>query len=168
MEALGDCTVANAPRLHSELLTDVLPSHTPAGRLISRGPRADNMSEVLAAGQIVHPAARANLRQRRHPDVVSVPISDAPPTRTGLVVCSTEPSDAACAFVAVARLVLARHDRHAPEPVHGRKSGRSVGAPAGQVRVSVSRYHATVAARPSRRAVGSTPNRSWNGVDTMF
>lgn len=117
-EELGDHAVADVPHLPHGLAQELLPRWTPLGRPVVRGPVVRSMTELLgavASGSIVHPTARSGSQYRSHPAVVAVPIVDAPPLRSGLVVRSRATGPAALALLEVAaRVVAARREADHP------------------------------------------------------
>lgn len=88
LEELSSRRLVDAPGLPPELAEALLPSRTPSGRAIPRGPVVHSMSEVMlavATGAAVHPTAASTLQFRAHPDVVGVPLVDAPQVQSSLV-----------------------------------------------------------------------------------
>lgn len=76
------------PVLPASWAEAMLPRRTPGGRPIPRGPRASTFHEVLtmvAAGEGLMPLNEHVLRYYTHPEVVFVPVRDAPTTAWSLV-----------------------------------------------------------------------------------
>lgn len=76
------------PTLPDSWTEAMLPQRTPSGRPIPRGPRAGTFHEVLtmvAAGEGLMPLNEHVLRYYTHPEVVFVPVHDAPATAWSLV-----------------------------------------------------------------------------------
>ncbi|MGW6054127.1 LysR family transcriptional regulator [Streptomyces sp. NPDC055189] len=89
VEVLGDHIV---PRLHGPLPayweSAVLPTRTPAGRPVRRGPAVSTFNEALAlvaAGGVVCPVPDEGRRYNAQTDVVYLPLHDAPPVQWALV-----------------------------------------------------------------------------------
>ncbi|MCQ4206448.1 LysR family transcriptional regulator [Streptomyces longispororuber] len=89
MEVLGDHKL---PRVDGPLPayweSTVLPVCTPAGRPIRRGPAVSTFYEVLAlvaAGDVVCTVPDEGRRYHAQPDIVFLPVPDAPPVQWGLV-----------------------------------------------------------------------------------
>ncbi|WP_329374705.1 LysR family transcriptional regulator [Streptomyces sp. NBC_01483] len=89
MEVLGDHIV---PRLNGPLPayweSAVLPARTPAGRSVRRGPAASTFYEILAlvaAGDAVCTVPDEGRRYNAQPDVVFLPLHDAPPVQWALI-----------------------------------------------------------------------------------
>lgn len=69
-------------------LDHYLPSQTPAGRPITRGPSVTYWQEVfprIAAGHGITPTAWRSVEHQAHPGVAFVPFRDAPPIEYGLI-----------------------------------------------------------------------------------
>jgi DNA-binding transcriptional LysR family regulator len=71
------------------LLEAVLPTRTPSGRPIARSDRtvsstAQSITEV-ARGRVVHLTVESQARFAGHPDIVLLPVIDAPPIPIGLI-----------------------------------------------------------------------------------
>ena len=67
---------------------DRTPDRTPSGRPVPRGPEGTTFSEMLslvALGQGVLPVGEETRRYHPRPDLVYVPIEDAPPIERGFV-----------------------------------------------------------------------------------
>ncbi|MFF5211769.1 LysR family transcriptional regulator [Streptosporangium sp. NPDC000396] len=88
-EDLGDCVVFRVdPPIPTYWEAAVSPWHTPSGRPIPRGPAVSTFQEMLAlisAGEAVSPVFAHGSRYYVRPDVVYLPIRDAPPGRWALV-----------------------------------------------------------------------------------
>lgn len=89
MEVLGDHIV---PRLKGPIPTywetSVLPTRTPAGRPVRRGPAVTTFYEILAlvaAGDAVCPVPDEGRRYNAQTDVVYLPLHDAPPVQWALI-----------------------------------------------------------------------------------
>ncbi|MGD6756210.1 LysR family transcriptional regulator [Streptomyces sp. BH105] len=89
LEVLGDHPV---PSLEGAIpaywASAVLPTRTPAGRPVSQGPAVSTFYEVLAlvaAGDVVCTVPDEGRRYHAHPDVVFLPVHDAPPVQWGLI-----------------------------------------------------------------------------------
>ncbi|MEJ3748643.1 LysR family transcriptional regulator [Actinomycetes bacterium KLBMP 9797] len=98
-----DHPLAHRDRVHYEDLADyqvpastapdywaatLVPSHTPSGRAIPRGPFVANFQEiatVVAAGNAVCPVHEHATRYYARPDIRYLPIADAPPAQWALV-----------------------------------------------------------------------------------
>lgn len=90
----------------------MLPSATPEGRPVPRGPRAATFHEVLALvaeGRVVSPLNAHVTRYYAHPGVALVPIADAPATEWSLVWPAARETPLVRAFTTAARETL-------PEP----------------------------------------------------
>jgi DNA-binding transcriptional LysR family regulator len=89
MEVLGDHEVPRADGpIPAYWESTVLPACTPAGRPVPRGPAVSTFYEVLAlvaTGSIVCPVPDEGRRYHAQPDIVFLPIHDAPPVQWGLI-----------------------------------------------------------------------------------
>jgi DNA-binding transcriptional LysR family regulator len=110
MEDLGDCIVlmpsGPVPDYWYEAL---VPTHTPAGRPVPRGPRVATWQEGLAAvaaGQFVTPVQAEAALYYRWPNLVYVPIQDAPLGEWALVWRTAGETALVRAFVRTAQDVL--------------------------------------------------------------
>ncbi len=73
----------------------MVPTRTPLGRRIPRGPAARTFHEVLslvASGQCVHPLGEIAARYNRPPGIVFLPMPDAPTLHFALTWRSTDDS----------------------------------------------------------------------------
>lgn len=89
LEVLADHPVVQYPAVTSaEFKRDRTPERTPAGRPVPKGPHGTTFSEMLslvALGRGVLPVGEQTERYHPRPDVVYVPIYDAPPIERGPV-----------------------------------------------------------------------------------
>ncbi|EHK87585.1 LysR family transcriptional regulator [Saccharomonospora azurea] len=89
LETLGDHPVVQYPAVTSAAFKrDRTPDRTPSGRPVPRGPEGTTFSEMLslvALGQGVLPVGEETRRYHPRPDLVYVPIEDAPPIERGFV-----------------------------------------------------------------------------------
>jgi DNA-binding transcriptional LysR family regulator len=89
LEVLGEHPVIQYPAVTSDAFKrDRTPDRTPSGRPVPKGPAGNSFSEMLtlvAMGRGVLPVGAHSRAYYPRPDVVYVPISDAPPIRRGLV-----------------------------------------------------------------------------------
>ncbi|ANY07750.1 LysR substrate-binding domain-containing protein [Pseudonocardia sp. HH130630-07] len=105
VEVLADRGVCRFPRYPESLHLPILPKATPSGRPIPVVLDVDGIWDVLEAvarGRIVHPTSARITDYYNHPDVVFVPLHDAPALCTALTWVSGAESAAARAFVAEA------------------------------------------------------------------
>ncbi|WP_412537961.1 LysR family transcriptional regulator [Longispora sp. K20-0274] len=110
MEDLAETTFVQIPDIGEGYLSNRVPSRTPSGRPIVRGPHARTINEVLAmvaAGRGVFTVGALSRRYHARPDLAFVPISDAPPLRCGLVWRADAATPAIAAFAELAREVAA-------------------------------------------------------------
>ena len=88
-EDIADFRVGRFDFLPKEMIADLIPSETPAGRPIPRTTeQVRSLAQVateVALGRIVHPTVPRFGERFGHPEIVLVPIADLPPSRTGLV-----------------------------------------------------------------------------------
>ncbi|WP_051833628.1 LysR substrate-binding domain-containing protein [Streptomyces katrae] len=93
LEDLGDNHVVDfGPHAPEYWVTAVVPTRTPLGRRIPRGPAARTLHEVfslVASGQCVHPLGEIAARYNRPPDIVFLLIDDAPTIHWALTWRST-------------------------------------------------------------------------------
>ena len=81
LEDLGDCTVVRGTNLPASMEEFFHPSRTPSGRPIRRGPETSSWHEILmmvAAGNAVTASGSDVLPFYAWPDIVYLPIEDAP------------------------------------------------------------------------------------------
>ncbi|GHF30144.1 LysR family transcriptional regulator [Kitasatospora xanthocidica] len=87
VEVLADHPVVQYPAVTSAAFKrDRTPDHTPSGRPVAKGPAGGTFSEMLglvAMGRGVLPVGEHSRRYYPRPDVVYVPIHDAPPIERG-------------------------------------------------------------------------------------
>ncbi|MFF0544439.1 LysR family transcriptional regulator [Nocardia thailandica] len=93
LEDLADHRVADLGPAAPEYWVDAMvPTHTPRGRRIPRGPVARTFHELLSAvagGECVHPFGEIAARYNSPPGIVFVPMPDSPELRWALVWRST-------------------------------------------------------------------------------
>ncbi|MEU4423496.1 LysR family transcriptional regulator [Actinoplanes sp. NPDC024001] len=89
LEVLADHPVIQYPAVTSNAFKrDRTPERTPSGRAVPKGPSGNSFSEMLtlvAMGRGVLPVGSHSRSYYPRPDIVYVPISDAPPINRGLV-----------------------------------------------------------------------------------
>jgi DNA-binding transcriptional LysR family regulator len=82
LEDLGDDHVVDlGPEAPEYWVASMVPTRTPLGRRVPRGPAARTFHEILslvAAGDCVHPLGDIAARYNRPPGIVFVPLQDAP------------------------------------------------------------------------------------------
>jgi DNA-binding transcriptional LysR family regulator len=82
LEDLGDNHVVDlGPEAPEYWVASMVPTRTPLGRRVPRGPAARTFHEILslvAAGDCVHPLGDIAARYNRPPGIVFVPLQDAP------------------------------------------------------------------------------------------
>lgn len=93
LEDLADNRVVDlGPDAPEYWITAMVPTRTPLGRRIPRGPVARTFHELLAlvsAGQCVHPLGEIAARYNSPPGIVFIPMPDAPPLQWALTWSST-------------------------------------------------------------------------------
>jgi DNA-binding transcriptional LysR family regulator len=108
VEDLADYVVAEVETLPPELLTAFTPSVTPSGRPIPHRKvtgTLDNLA-LVARGEIVHATVTSLPNYVNYPGITYVPISDLPPSQSGLVWRTSSETAAIRAFAAVAAEVV--------------------------------------------------------------
>lgn len=89
LEVLADHPVVQYPKVTSaEFKRDRTPDRTPSGRPVPKGPAGNTFSEMLslvAMGRGVLPVGEQTRHYYPRPDLVYVPIHDAPPILRGPV-----------------------------------------------------------------------------------
>ncbi|WP_192759779.1 LysR family transcriptional regulator [Actinomadura algeriensis] len=89
LEDFGDCTFITPKSAVPAYIEEVFqPSHTPAGRPVRRGPQIANWHDLLttvSSGQAVGATVAEAARFYPWPNLVFVPVRDAPPCRWALV-----------------------------------------------------------------------------------
>ncbi|CAO5162483.1 LysR family transcriptional regulator [Frankia sp. AiPs1] len=88
LEDFGDCTVLTGSAVPSYMEETFNPFRTPAGRLVPRGPKVSTWHEemaTVAAGQAVTGVAAEAGQFYPWPNIVYLPIRDAPPCQWALV-----------------------------------------------------------------------------------
>ncbi|MEV0271785.1 LysR family transcriptional regulator [Hamadaea sp. NPDC050747] len=111
LEDLGDCVTIDLGTLPSGWIEAMVPSRTPSGRPIPRGPHAATLHEILtsvAADAFVTPLNQHARHYYSHPGVVLVPIHDASATEWALVWRANDTSALLRAFVETAATVGSR------------------------------------------------------------
>ncbi|MFJ4652582.1 LysR family transcriptional regulator [Nocardia sp. NPDC088792] len=112
LEDLARMTVLQLPgTLPESLRADRTPSTTPAGHPVRLGRSADTFDEILTlvgTGHGVFPVGAQARRYHVRPDIVYVPIRDAPPLKWGLVWRTAAESPRIRAFDDAARDLLRR------------------------------------------------------------
>jgi len=107
---IPDIPVSDVPVFPREMMDAFIPPVTPSGRRLRRVPNR-NIEEMVmrvVLGEEVHPATKALAKAVSHPGMVSVPISDLPPSETALAWLTANASSPAIqAFVQAADDVLA-------------------------------------------------------------
>lgn len=120
MEDLGDCTVLMPSGPVPEYWYEALvPTHTPGGRLIRRGPQVATWQEGLAAvaaGEFVTPVQAEAAHYYRWPELVFLPIQDAALGEWALVWRTAGETALTRAFVQTAQDVI---DEEVPRGVPG-------------------------------------------------
>ncbi|TDB78475.1 LysR family transcriptional regulator [Micromonospora sp. KC723] len=115
LEVLADHPVVQYPEVTSaEFKRDRTPEHTPSGRPVPKGPRGNTFSEMLslvAFGRGVLPVGEQTERYHPRPDIVYVPIHDAPPIERGPVWLESNTT------ARVREFVRAATDANTPAPV---------------------------------------------------
>ena len=121
LEVLADHAVVQYPAMTSAAFKrDRTPEHTPAGRPVPKGPPGNTFSEMLslvALGRGVLPVGEQTERYHPRPDIVYVPIHDAPPIERGPVWLEANTT------ARIQQFVRAAMDANAPipeGPVRGR------------------------------------------------
>ncbi|QLY30372.1 LysR family transcriptional regulator [Nocardia huaxiensis] len=106
LEDLGDNHVADfGPDAPTYWVESMVPTRTPQGRRIRRGPIARNIHEILslvASGQCVHPLGEIAARYNKPPGIVFLPMPDAPILQWALTWRSTADSPAIRALAGTA------------------------------------------------------------------
>lgn len=108
---VADYGTVDAPMAPKEVRDEFFPPRSPDGRPIRRVVGVNSVGEGLtkvALSDIVYPTVESVMRYYRHPDVMFVPITGAPPSRAGLVWRTERLPAAARAFVDVAAEELRR------------------------------------------------------------
>jgi DNA-binding transcriptional LysR family regulator len=115
LEDLADCVLPRiAPAVPAYWEAAVLPSHTPGGRPIPRGPEVATFQEVqavVAADQAVCVVFAEASRYYQRPGIVYLPIEDTPPGRWALIWRTAAETPLIRAFADTAR------DLHGPAAV---------------------------------------------------
>lgn len=106
LEDLADNHVVDlGPDAPEYWVASMVPTRTPLGRRVPRGPTARTFHEILslvAAGHCVHPLGEIAARYNRPPGIVFLPIHDAPALRWALAWRSTADSPAVRALARTA------------------------------------------------------------------
>jgi DNA-binding transcriptional LysR family regulator len=127
LEDFADRVVSDAPALPREMIDAWCPPVTPSGRRFRRKDirSFEDCLMLVAAGELVHPTVASFLDYYVHDGVVAVPISDLPPSQTGLVWLSGNRSAKVAAFAQCAADVLAQTepDPHVSVATRARSAG---------------------------------------------
>ncbi|WP_432156538.1 LysR family transcriptional regulator [Streptomyces sp. bgisy153] len=106
LEVLADHPVVQYPAITSEgFKRDRTPDRTPSGRPVPKGPVGGSFSEMLtlvALGRGVLPVGEHSRRYYPRPDIVYVPVRDAPPIERGLIWAPGNATERVRAFVRAA------------------------------------------------------------------
>ena len=96
----------------SELAEATCPAQTPSGRRVRfvDAPVDDNaeLLYLLARGQLIHPTVAPFAQHFQHPDVVTIPLRDLPPSTCALAGLKDDDAPARDAFTRIVEEVLAR------------------------------------------------------------
>ncbi|MEW9552375.1 LysR substrate-binding domain-containing protein, partial [Nonomuraea sp. NPDC050783] len=107
IESLADFGVLRPAEALPEYWEDVFnPFHTPGGRPVPRGPAVRQMDDILmlvGTGEAVQPMGAHAARYHARPDVLFLPLHDAPRLRWGLVWRSDAESEQVRALAQVIR-----------------------------------------------------------------
>ncbi len=106
---IGDRPVSDLPAFPREMMDAYNPPVTSSGRQLRRiaNRTVEEMMMRVATGAQVHPTTETWLDHHAHPGVVAVPLTDLPPSETGLVWVAAVRSPRVSAFISTARDVLA-------------------------------------------------------------
>jgi DNA-binding transcriptional LysR family regulator len=118
-EDIPDLPVSDVPVFPREMMDAFIPPATPSGRRLRRvvNRNFEEMVMRVALNEEVHPATRALAKALSHPGMVSVPISDLPPSETALAwLTANDRSPMIQAFARAAGDVLAHTDLAAYQP----------------------------------------------------
>jgi DNA-binding transcriptional LysR family regulator len=104
VEDCADRAVSDAPAFPREMIDAWFPPATPSGRTFRRiNIRSfEDCLLLVAAGELVHPTVANFLDSYIHAGVIAVPISDLPPSETGLIWLSANRSPKIAAFARAA------------------------------------------------------------------
>ncbi|MGK5642439.1 LysR substrate-binding domain-containing protein [Streptomyces sp. URMC 126] len=105
LEDFADCTFVSGHGLPPAMADALTPFRTPSGRPVPRGPRVSTWHEVLntvACGQAVATAAAEATGFYTWPNLVFLPVADAPPVRWALCWQADRDSPLVQAFVRAA------------------------------------------------------------------
>ncbi|WP_425838070.1 LysR family transcriptional regulator [Streptomyces fractus] len=120
MEDLAGRTVLDVgPEVPRDWGEAMVPTRTPSGRAVPRGPRVRTFHEVLtqvAARAAISPLNEHVLRYYRHPGVEFLPVRDAPTTEWALVWRTTDETSRHRAFAEAARAFAPPETGQAPRP----------------------------------------------------
>jgi DNA-binding transcriptional LysR family regulator len=110
MEDLGDRRVSEVMAFPREMMNAFIPPVTPSGRRLRRveNHNWEEMVMRVALGEQVHPTVPSHAETATHPGIMSVPISDLPPSQTALAWLSSTRSPKIHAFARAASDVLRR------------------------------------------------------------
>jgi hypothetical protein len=106
VEVLGDFQHTNAPQVPDYWADAFVPSHTPRGRPIERGPMVTAIDETLtlvSAGEVVNVIGSHATRYWARPDVMWLPFRDLAPLSFGLVWRTETENDAIRALAQTVR-----------------------------------------------------------------
>ena len=122
IEDLADRTVAQSPNFPQEMMDAFIPPVTPSGTPLRRV-TTGSIEEVrlrLGRGEQVHPTVPSWLDHHPIPGIMSIPISDLPPSQTALVWLTQTHSPKIEAFVRAAADLLAHTELAAHQPRYTR------------------------------------------------
>lgn len=109
LDDFADYAVSNAPAFPREMMDELIPPVSPAGRHYRRvvNRTIEDMLLSIAAGKQVHLTVPSFLDHHGHPAVTSVPVLGLPRSKTALVWLTTNHTTRVRAFVTAANEVLA-------------------------------------------------------------
>jgi DNA-binding transcriptional LysR family regulator len=130
LEDIAEHKVARFDTMPEELIAEWTPARAPSGRPIERVPQSPRtiaeIATLILLGRIVQPTIPAFAERFGHPEIVLIPITDLPPSRTALLWRRGTGDPRIREFARIAEEILARDLPARPQRAMSPSSGRAM------------------------------------------